>query len=305
MMCKVQHLLESMFKLKVLGDLKYFLGLELARLPEGIVLSQRKYTLSILEDTNFVDAKPSSLPMETNLRMSAFDGDPLHDPSTYRRIIRRLMYLTISRPDITYAVSTLSQFLSKPTTTHLTALHHLLRYLKGSVGQGLLFSAKSELQLMAYANADWAGCPDTRRSVTGYCVFIGDSLISWRSKKKQHTVSRSSAESEYRAMAAVAAELTWLKGLLSDFQVDIPSSMLFCDSQSAIHIATNPTFHERTKHIEIDCHFVRERVMAGFLNLLHVRTQYQLADVFTKPVTLAQFNNLISKFGMINIYLPT
>ncbi|XP_025665131.1 uncharacterized mitochondrial protein AtMg00810-like [Arachis hypogaea] len=193
MMCKVQHLLKFMFKLKVLRDLKYLLGLELARSPKSIVLSQRKYTLSILKSTNFVDAKLSSLPVETNLRMSVSDGDPLHDPSTYRRIIGRLMYLTISRPDITYAVFTLSQFLSKPTTTHLTALHHLLRYLKRTARQGLLFSAKSKLRLMAYANADWAGCPDTRRSVTRYCVFIGDSLISWRSKK-QHTVSRSFAE---------------------------------------------------------------------------------------------------------------
>ncbi|XP_025670273.1 uncharacterized mitochondrial protein AtMg00810-like [Arachis hypogaea] len=188
MMHKVQKLLEASFKLKILGDLKYFLGLELARSSDGIVLSQRKYALSILEDTNFTDSKSVSLPMEANLRLSDSDGDLLADSSIYRRLIGRLMYLTISRPDITYAVSTLSQFSSKPRTTHVNALHHLLRYLKGTVGQGLLFSAKSEKRLMAYADADWAGCPDTRRSVSGYCVFIGDSLISWRSKKQQ-TVS--------------------------------------------------------------------------------------------------------------------
>ncbi|XP_057744679.1 uncharacterized mitochondrial protein AtMg00810-like [Arachis stenosperma] len=297
-MYKVQHLLEFIFKLKVLGDLKYFLGLELARSLEGIILSQRKYTLSILEDTNFVDAKPSSLPIETNLRMIVSDGNLLHDPSTYRCIIGRLMYLIISRPDITYAVFTLSQFLSKLTTIHLIALHHLLKYLKGIMGQGLLFSAKS------YANIDWAVCPDTRRNVTGYCVYIHDSLISWR-LKKQHTVSRSFAESEYRAMVAVAAKLTWLRGLLSNFQVDISSSMLFCDSQSTIYIVTNLTFHERTKHIKINCHLVREQLVAKFLNFIHVRTQYQLAYVFTKSVTLVQFNNFIFKFGMINIYLST
>ncbi|XLR32196.1 hypothetical protein S83_060096 [Arachis hypogaea] len=135
MMHKVQKLLEASFKLKILGDLKYFLGLELARSSDGIVLSQRKYTLSILEDTNFTDSKFVSLPMEANLRLSNSDGDSLEDPSIYRRLIGRLMYLTISRPDITYAVSTLSQFLSKPRTAHLNALHHLLRYLKGIVGQ--------------------------------------------------------------------------------------------------------------------------------------------------------------------------
>ncbi|XP_016199379.1 uncharacterized protein LOC107640368 [Arachis ipaensis] len=178
MMHKVQKLLEASFKLKILGDLKYFLGLELARSSDGIVLSHRKYTLSILEDTNFTDFKSISLLMEANLRLSNSDGDLLVDSSIYQRLIGRLMYLTISHLDITYAMSILSQFLSKPRTTHMNALHHLLRYLKGTVGQGLLFSAKSEKRLMAYVDADWVGCPDTRRSVSGYCMFIGDSLIS-------------------------------------------------------------------------------------------------------------------------------
>ncbi|XP_025670102.1 uncharacterized mitochondrial protein AtMg00240-like [Arachis hypogaea] len=126
--------------------------------------------------------------METNLRMSASDGKLLPDPTSYRSMIRRLMYLTISQPDITYTVSTLSQFLSHPTTTHQDALHNLLRYLKGTTGQGLLFSAKYDLKLMAYADADLAGCLDMRKSVTGYCVFIVDSLVSWRFKK-HHTIS--------------------------------------------------------------------------------------------------------------------
>ncbi|KAL1337848.1 hypothetical protein AAHE18_10G168300 [Arachis hypogaea] len=228
MMHKVHKLLEASFKLKILGDLKYLLGLELA------------------------NSKSVSLPMDANLKLSNSDGDLLADSSIYRRLIG-------------------SQFLSKPITTHMNTFHHLLRYLKGTV----------EKRLMAYADADWSGCPDIRRSVLDYCVFIGDSLISWRSKK-QLTVFRSSVESEYRAMAAVAAELTWLTGLLSDFQIKAPSSMLFCDSMSAIYIASNPTFHERTKHIE-----------------------HQLVDVFMKPITLTQFHNLISKFGMIDIYLPT
>ncbi|XP_016204905.1 uncharacterized protein LOC107645405 [Arachis ipaensis] len=183
MLCKVQQILESLFKLKVLGNLKYFLGLELARSPEGIVLSQRKYTLNILEDTNFNDAKATLLPTETNLRLSASDGELLDDPVIYRSIIGRFMYLTISRPDITYVVFTLSQFWSQSHSTHLHALHYLLRYLKGTTGQGLLFFAKLDMRLMAYVDADWAGCLDTRGSVIGFCVFIGDS-VSWRSKKQ-------------------------------------------------------------------------------------------------------------------------
>ncbi|XP_015955113.1 uncharacterized mitochondrial protein AtMg00810-like [Arachis duranensis] len=269
MLYKVHKLLESLFKLKILGDLKYFLVWNWQD-------QMRKLFL----------ANPTFLPIEPNLRLSSSDGELLTDPASYRRLIGRLMYLTISRPDITYAISTLSQFLSQPRTSHLHALHHLLRYIKGTIGQGLLFLANSEKRLIGYVNVDWAGCLDTRWSVTGFCLFIGNSLVAWRSKK-QITVSRSSAESEYWAMVAAPAKLKWLKGLLLDFQVDIPSSMLFCDSQSIIHIASNPTFHERTKHIEVDFHFVREKVVAGFIRPIHVRTQHQLATVFTKPVTPA------------------
>ena len=147
------------------------------------------------------------------MHLNAADGDLLDDPSFYRRLIGRLMYLTISRPDITYAVTKLSQYMAHPRAPHLQALHHLLRYIKGCPGQGILFSAASQIRLMAYADADWGNCPDTRRSVTGYCVFLGDSLISWKSKK-QPTVSRSSAEAEYRALASVASEISWLQNLL-------------------------------------------------------------------------------------------
>ena len=157
---------------------------------------------------------------------------------------------------------------------------------------------------MAYADADWGNCPDTRRSVTGYCVFLGNSLVSWKSKK-QPTVSRSSAEAEYRALAAVASEISWLKTLLQNFEVQLDSSMVFCDSQSATHLSTNPTFHERSKHVEIDCHFIREKVANGLIKLIHVKSQHQLADLLTKPVSASQFRGLISKFGILNIYLPT
>ena len=144
---KVQSKLQSLFKLKILGDLRYFLVLEIARSASGICLSQRKYALSMLEDTGFANAKPASLPMDPNLKLSSSGGELLEDASMYRRLIGRLMYLTISRPDITYAVTKLSQYMSSPQVPHLDALHHLLRYIKQSPGQGLLFSAASQLTL--------------------------------------------------------------------------------------------------------------------------------------------------------------
>ena len=152
---------------------------------------------------------------------------------------------------------------------HLDALHHLLRYLKASSGQGLLFSASSSISLKAYADADWGSYLDTHRSTMGHCVFLGDSLISWKSKK-QHTVSRSSIEVEHKALASVTNEVLWVKALLKDFNVCIGPTLVFCDNNAAIHLASNPSFHEWSKHIEINCHFTRDRVQDGTLHVVHV-----------------------------------
>ncbi|XP_068641892.1 secreted RxLR effector protein 161-like [Aristolochia californica] len=242
--------------------------------------------------------------MDPKLHLTATDGDLLPDITHYWRLVGKLLYLTLSRPDITFAVHKLTQFVAKPRLPHLQAVHHLLRYLKTSPGQGLLFSSTSSLQVRTYSNADWGSCLDSRRSTTGFCIFIGDSLVSWKAKK-QTTVSRSSAEAEYRALSSTASEIIWLQQLLQDFQVKVASpALLYCDNQAAIHIASNPTFHERTKHIEIDCHFVRERVTSGVLKLLPIRSQYQLADMFTKPLPSPHLFSLLSKMAIKDIYKP-
>uniref|UniRef100_A0A2N9EYP1 Uncharacterized protein n=1 Tax=Fagus sylvatica TaxID=28930 RepID=A0A2N9EYP1_FAGSY len=243
-------------------------------------------------------------PIEYNNRLNTHDGEPLPDATLYRQLVGSLVYLTVTRPDISYAVHIVSQFMAAPRSLHYAAVLRILRYLKGTLFHGLHFSSQSSLTLQAYSDADWAGDPTDRRSTTGYCFLLGDSLISWRSKK-QSVVARSSTEAEYRALADTTAELLWLRWLLQDLGIDCSTAVpIHCDNQSAIQIAHNDVFHERTKHIEIDCHFVRHHLLQGTLQLRSVSSQDQLADIFTKPMPPGRFRDLISKLKLVSLH-PT
>lgn len=303
----VKEALKSHFMLKDLGSARYFLGLELSRSKQGLSLTHMKYCLQILEDTSFLNCKPVVVHMDPNLKLSKDIGPYLSDEeaTTYRRLIGRLLYLQISRSNISFAVHKLSQFPQKPSEDHLNAAHQLLRYLKRAPGRGVLLKPTENFQLRAFVDADWGACLDTRRSVTSFCIFLGESLISWKSKK-QPMVSRSSAEVEYRTFAAVTSELFWIDHLLHDLQIKIlQPTVVYCDNQAAITIASNPFFHERTKHIEIDCHFVRDKIIEGFIKLLPVRSSLQLADVFTKSIASTSLQIIMDKLRMSNIHSST
>lgn len=182
---KVKSLLCTQFMLKDLGDAKYFLGIEFSRSSKGIYMSQRKYCLQIIEDCSFMASKPAAQPMTPGLRLSGLSGDLLgsEEASSYSQLIGRLLYLQISRPNISFALHKLSQFFSQPQTAHLNAAYHVLRHLKGSAGQGILFHAAKDFQLKAFVDSDWGGCLDSRRSVTGFCIFLGNTMVSWKTKK--------------------------------------------------------------------------------------------------------------------------
>jgi len=301
----LKEFLHAKFHTKDLGQLKYFLGVEVARSKKGIFLSQRKYVLDLLAETGKLGAKPCCTPMVPNVHLTKDDGDPLDDPERYRKLVGKLNYLTVTRPDIAYAVSIVSQFMSAPTIKHWAALEQILCYLKGAPGLGILYSDHRHTRIECFANADWAGSRIDRRSTTGYCVFIGGNLVSWRSKKKT-VVSRSSAESEYRAMAQSTCEILWIHHLLVEIGLNpLSPAKLWCDNQAALHIASNPVYHERTKHIEVDCHFVREKIQENMISTGYVKTGEQLGDIFTKALNGTRVGYLCNKLGMINIYSPT
>ncbi|XP_047256351.1 uncharacterized mitochondrial protein AtMg00810-like, partial [Capsicum annuum] len=237
------------FAMKDLGLLRYFLGIEVAQSKKGYLLSQTKYISDLFTRARLSDNRTVDTPLETNARYSPSDGVPLSDPSLYRTIVGSLVYLTVTRPDIAHAVYVVSQFVTAPTSVHWGAVLRILRYLRGTQFQNLLFPSTSSLELRAYSDADWDGDRNDRKSTTGFCVFLGDSLISWKSKK-QDVVSRSSTEAEYRAMAVTTCEIIWLRWLLADMGVHISMpTPLHCDNKSAVQIAKNSVFHERTKHI--------------------------------------------------------
>ncbi|RVX09431.1 Retrovirus-related Pol polyprotein from transposon RE2 [Vitis vinifera] len=234
------------------------------------------------EETGMLDCKPVDTPMDPNVKLVPGQGEPLGVPGRYRRLVGKLNYLTITRPDISFPVSVVSQFLQSPCDSHWDAVIRILRYIKSTPGQGVLYENRGHTQVVGYTDADWAGSPTDRRSTSGYCVFIGGNLISWKSKK-QDVVARSSAEAEYRAMALATCELIWLKHLLRELRFGNDEQMkLICDNQAALHIASNPVFHERTKHIEVDCHFIREKIALGCVATSFVNSNDQLTDIFTK-----------------------
>ncbi|XP_074310082.1 secreted RxLR effector protein 161-like [Silene latifolia] len=243
-------------------------------------------------------AKTVYTPIRQRHNLALAKGYVLKDIMKYRRLVGRLVYLTITRPDLVYAVHILSQFVNEARKEHWEAALRVVRYVKRNPSKGITLKKDSDLQIRGYCDSDYASCPLTRRSVSGYFVSIGQSPISWRAKK-QVTVAKSTAEAEYRAMGAVTSELIWIKAFLASLGIFHTKSMeLYCDNQAAIHIAKNPVFHDRTKHIEIDCHFVHQHLVSKEIKTLHIRSKEQIADLFTKALGGETFDHLLFKLGL-------
>ncbi|KAJ9547854.1 hypothetical protein OSB04_020397 [Centaurea solstitialis] len=295
---KFELLMKSEYKMSMMGELTFFLGLQIKQSEKGIFINQGKYVHEMLKKFDLTSCTPMKTPMAPPLSLDKDSKGKPVDVTLYRGMIGSLLYLTASRPDIMYSTCLCARYQAEPKESHLTAVKRIFRYLKGTPNMGLWYSKDSGFDLTAYSDSDFAGCKIDRKSTTGGCHLLGGKLVSWTCKK-QNSVSTSTAEAEYVAAGICCAQVLWLRNQLQDYDIQLSKIPIYCDNTSAIAIANNPVLHSKTKYIEVRYHFIRDHVMNGDIELHFVPTEYQLADLFTKPLDVTRFNMLLSELGIM------
>ncbi|GJY38382.1 retrovirus-related pol polyprotein from transposon TNT 1-94 [Tanacetum coccineum] len=287
----------SKFKMSMMGKILFFLGLQISQSPRGIFINQSKYALESLKKYGFDSCDPVDTPMVEKSKLDEDKEGKAVDPSHYRGMIGTLLYLTASRPDLQFAICMCARYQARPTEKHLHAVKRIFRYLRGTVNRGLWYPKDSSIALTAFADADHAGCQDTRRSTSGSMQFLGDRLVSW-SSKRQKSAAISSTEAEYIALSGCCAQVLWMRSQLTDYGFGFNKIPMYCDNKSDIALCCNNIQHSRSKHIDIIFHFIKEHVENGVIELYFVNTKYQLADIFTKALDRERIEFLINKLGM-------
>ncbi|GJR59702.1 putative ribonuclease H-like domain-containing protein [Tanacetum coccineum] len=289
--------MSSKFQMSMMGQMSFFLGLQVSQSPGGIFINQAKYALETLKKYGMDLSDPVDTPMVDRLKLDEdLMGIPV-DQTRFRGMVGSLMYLTASRPDLVFAVCMCARYQAKPTKKHFEAIKRVFRYLKGTINMGLWYPKDNAMSLTAYADADHAGCQDSRRSTSGSAQFLGDRLVSW-SSKKQRSTAISTTEAEYIAMSGCCAQILWMRSQLKDYGFDFNKIPLYCDNKSAIALCCNNVQHSRSKHIDIRHHFIREQVENRVVELYFVETNYQLADILTKALPRERFEFLLPRLGM-------
>ncbi|KAG7594152.1 Reverse transcriptase RNA-dependent DNA polymerase [Arabidopsis thaliana x Arabidopsis arenosa] len=305
LLAKLLQSLSTEFRMKDMGQLSYFLGIQAHYHSKGLFLNQHKYAEDLLITAGMTDCAPMPTPLPLQLNKVAGQAQQFDNPTLFRSLAGKLQYLTLTRPDIQFAVNYVCQKMHSPTLADFNLLKRIIRYIKGTLDYGISFTPDTDFTLRAYSDSDWAGCQDTRRSTGGFCTFLGTNIISW-SAKRQPTVSRSSTEAEYRCLSDTAAEIIWLKDLLLNIGMPLSQAPeLYCDNLSAVYLSANPALHKQSKHFATHYHYVREQVAEGTLIVHHIPGTHQLADIFTKSLPVQAFCDLRYKLGVTSPPTPS
>nr|GEX01061.1 copia protein [Tanacetum cinerariifolium] len=289
--------MKGRFEMLIMGEMTFFLGLQVNQSPCGIFINQSKYVLEILKKYGMESCDPVGTPMEIKDKLDLDKNGTPVDATKYRSMIGALMYLTSSRPDLVHATCLCARYQAKPTEKHLKEVKRIFRYFRGTINMGLWYTKDFGFELTGFSDVDYAGCKDTFKSTSGGAQFLGEKLVSWSSKKQECT-TLSTAKAEYVSLFACCAQVLWMRTQLTDYGFHFNKIPIYCDSKSAIAISCNPVQHSRTKHIAVRYHFIKEHVEKGTIELYFVKTDYQLAYLFTKALPAYRFNYLVHRLGM-------
>lgn len=293
--------MQSMFQLKVLGELSYFLGVEFHRSKAGFHLSQRNYILELLAKTHMNASSFKPTPMAKSAQLFQPASPQFHDPTIYRSILGALQYICLTRPDIAYIVNKLAQYMQHPQIVHWEGVKCVLRYLNGTSSYGILITPASHFNIQAFADADWGSSKEDRRSTSGFCTFLGSNPMMWTSRK-QPVVSRCTSEAEFRSVADSVSDVLWLMAVMKEMHIPLHDKpTIWCDNSGTVAMASNSVLHSKSKHFELDLFFVREKVEDGVLQVRYVPASAQVADVLTKALSSSMFQYCRNRLSVISV----
>ncbi|PNY07765.1 putative copia-type polyprotein [Trifolium pratense] len=302
--CLFKEFKQSMmkeFEMTDLGMMKYFLGIEVVQSAAGIFICQKKYAQEVLERFKMDDCNPVQIPIVPGTKLTRDVEGTKIDNTYYKQMVGSLMYITATRPDLTYAVSLISRYMESPTELHHQVVKKILRYLKGTVNYGLFYKKSEINELVGFSDSDYAGDLDDRKSTSGYVFLLSGAAVSW-SSKKQPVVTLSTTEAEFIAAASCVCQGIWLRRILEEVKhTQQGPLMLFCDNSSTIKLSKNPVLHGRSKHIDVRFHFLRDLTKEEVVKLCYCRSDEQIADIFTKPLKVDSFMKLRALLGMCSI----
>jgi hypothetical protein len=293
MFCEFRRSMKNKFAMTDLGKMRYFLGVEVKQVDNGILIYQQKYAQDILARFGMENCNSVCSPMVPGNKLIKDEGGKLVDATEYRQMIGCLMYLLATRPDLTFSVCLIARYMDRPTELHLAAAKRVLRYLKGTIGFGVLYKKENDgVKLQGWTDSDYAGDLDDRKSTSGYVFTYGSGPISW-SSKKQAIVTLSTTEAEFVAAASCACQAIWLRRILDQISNSQSNGIvIWCDNSSSVKLSRNPVMHGRCKHIDVRFHFLRDLTKEGVIELKHCSTHEQLADIMTKALNLDTFCRL-------------